>query len=97
MLTCNVICVVLSLSIKYLKNKLFEVYFQLHSIQIETTMVLDNTREAVISHSTEQGIKFFNQAGHKILDDIVKQMEPDVQDGFRKELDEIKKRQIDLK
>ena len=60
-------------------------------------MVLDNTREAVISHSTEQGIKFFNQAGHKILDDIVKQMEPDVQDGFRKELDEIKKRQTEFK
>ena len=87
----------LSLSIKFLKNELFVVYFQLHSIQAETTMVLDNTREAVISHSTQQGIKFFNQAGHRILDDIVKQMAPDEQDGIRKELDEIKKRQSDLK
>ena len=61
----------LSLSIKFLKNELFVVYFRLHSIQAETTMVLDNTREAVISHSTQQGIKFFNQAGLKILDDVV--------------------------
>ena len=74
LITSNVFLLVLSLSIKFLKNELFEVYLKLHSIQTETIMVLDNTREAVISHSTQQGIKFFNQAGHKILDEIVNQM-----------------------
>ena len=41
-------------------------HYERIKVQQETQVVLDNIREAVITH-TDSGINFINQAGHKIL------------------------------
>ena len=60
-------------------------------------MVLDNTREAVIAHSTEFGIKFFNQAGQKILERLAQHLPQDDRNQYDKELELVKQKQRSLK
>lgn len=57
-------------------------------MQRETQMILDNIGEAVITH-TDQGIKFFNKAGRKILRKCISSLEEDIRQSCYDEIKSI--------
>ena len=53
-------------------------------------MVLDNIREAVITHSTKHGIKYFNAEGKRILKSCVSQLGEEIRGKSKIMLADIK-------
>lgn len=82
----------ISVNFKVLKNDLLRSYWELHQSQSEIELILDNTREAVITHSSEFGIKYLNQAGHKLLTFCINQLEAPMKIDCLRELSRIKER-----